>query len=61
MNKTALNQIYGLQELAKHTTINKALELIGESIEGEKHAKKLDSIEEKVNEGNIVFTTFTKT
>jgi 5-methylcytosine-specific restriction protein B len=58
MNKTALNQIYGLQELAKHTTINKALELIGESIEGKTREEIKILFEEKVNEGNIVFTTF---
>jgi 5-methylcytosine-specific restriction protein B len=59
-NKEPLNQIlYGPPGTGKtYNSINKALELIGESIKGKTRKEIKTLFEEKVNEGKIVFTTF---
>jgi hypothetical protein len=60
-NKNAsLNQIlYGPPGTGKtYNTINKSLELIGESIEGKTRNQVKDIFEKKVKEGQIVFSTF---
>lgn len=56
----SLNQIlYGPPGTGKtYNTINKSLELIGESIEGKSRNEVKDIFEKKVKEGQIVFTTF---
>lgn len=55
-----LNQIlYGPPGTGKtFNTINKALEIIGESIEGKTRKEIKDIFDEKRNDGQIVFTTF---
>jgi 5-methylcytosine-specific restriction endonuclease McrBC GTP-binding regulatory subunit McrB len=59
MNK-ALNQIlYGPPGTGKtYNTINKALEIIGENIEGKTRQEIKELFDAKVEEGQIVFTTF---
>lgn len=58
--KQPLNQIlYGPPGTGKtYNTINKALELIGETVEGETRSNLKDLFDIKVSEGQIVFTTF---
>ncbi len=55
-----LNQIlYGPPGTGKtFNTINKALEIIGESIEGKTRKEIKDIFEQKMKDGQIVFTTF---
>lgn len=59
MNNT-LNQIlYGPPGTGKtYNTINKALEIIGESIQGKTRQQIKDLFDTKMKEGQIVFTTF---
>ncbi|MGQ7944163.1 McrB family protein [Flavobacterium sp. WC2509] len=59
-NKVSLNQIlYGPPGTGKtYNTINKSLELIGESIKGKTRDEVKVIFEKKVKEGQIVFTTF---
>jgi len=56
----ALNQIlYGPPGTGKtYNTINKALEIIGEDIEGKSRKEIKDIFDAKLKEGQIVFTTF---
>lgn len=55
-----LNQIlFGPPGTGKtYNTVNKALEIIGEKIEGKERAEIKKIFDDKVNEGQIVFTTF---
>lgn len=59
MNNT-LNQIlYGPPGTGKtYNTINKALEIVGESIQGKTRQQVKDLFDTKMKEGQIVFTTF---
>lgn len=60
MQNGALNTIlYGPPGTGKtYSTINKALEILGESVEGMERSDIKSIFENKVNNGRIVFTTF---